>query len=314
MKLANCCFAITFVFLLTLSNAAQRPSYSIKKLLDKAKPGQTVRIPSGIFIEDIIVPPGVSLIGANARKTIIIGSLELSGTEQNPVSLSRVTIIHPGGRASRAITCKSGRVSIYNTYLTSEGSFAAVSAASGVRVLLRNNIIKGPLGDYAIFGRDRAEIEIINNTIIVQGFGIGLMDKSRATIRNCLIYGKTKPAVIRTDSDYSITYTNISLTGGSFYFNHDLINNDVQLRDASNFPGNATPADLSNKDASNYDSLGLTFHPQTFLDFKTIDEFRKNQPEFSKHAGSPDKKDDNADGTRNNLGAFGGAFGNKWQQ
>ncbi len=48
------------------------------------------------------------------------------------------------------------------------------------------------------------------------------MDKSFATIRNCLFYGDGKPAVIRIDSDYSVSYSNISLPRGSFYFNHDL--------------------------------------------------------------------------------------------
>lgn len=315
MKIPTHRFLIIFVFCLLLGNLGPTRALaatSIKKLLDKARPGQTVRIPSGTFIEDIVVPPGVSLTGLGARKTIIVGNIEISGTAQNPVSLSRVTVINPGGSDSRAVACKSGRVSIYNTYLISEGSFAAVGAETDTKVLLRNNVIKGPTGDYAVFGRNRAAIELVNNTIIVQGFGVGLMDNSQAIIRNCLFYGTAKPAVIRTASDYSISYTNISLTGESFYYKHDLTNGDVILRDPANFPNNATPAGLTNKDDSKYDSLGLTFYSHPYLNLKSLDEYREHQPDFSKHAGSPNKEDNNPDGSRNNLGAFGGPFGNKW--
>src|SRR6185369_6063231 len=122
MKITIRRFVIIFAFCFLSGSLGQTQALaatSIKKLLDKARPGQTVRIPSGTFIEDLVVPPGVSLIGAGTRKTIIVGNIELSGTAQNPVSLSRVTVINPGGRASRAVACKSGRVSIYNTYLIS---------------------------------------------------------------------------------------------------------------------------------------------------------------------------------------------------
>lgn len=285
---------------------------TIKKLLDKAKPGQTVRLPSGTFIEEVVVPPGISVVGANARKTVIVGNIQLTAMPQFPVSLSRITVIHTGGRSSRAVSCDGGEISIYNSHLISEGGFATVSAGAKAKVLLQNNIIVGPGGDYAVFGRDEANINIINNTIIVQGFGVGLMDKSFANIRNCLFYGARKPAIIRTDSDYSISYTNISLPKGSFYLNHDLINGDIQLRDPYNYRNNATPADLSNKDTAKYDSLGLTFLPHKFVKFKDIKEYRKNVPDFSFHAGSPRDKDKNKDGSRNHLGAFGGAFGDNW--
>ncbi len=285
---------------------------SIKKLLGKAKPGQTVRVPSGTFIEDVIVPAGVSLVGANARKTIIVGSIQLSALPQIPVTLSRLTLIHTGGRNSRAVSCEGGNISIYHSYLISEGGFATIGVAANTKVLLRNNIIVGPLGDYAIFGRNQAEINIINNTIIVQGFGVGLMDESFATIRNCLFFGETKPAVVRTNSDYLMSYSNISLSGGSFYFNHDLVNGDIKLRDSANYPNDATPAGLTNKDISKYDSLGLTFFPSKYIKFKNINEYRKNTPNFAMHTGSPNDEDKNSDGSRNNLGAFGGAFGGEW--
>jgi hypothetical protein len=308
-------FLIIFAFCLVLCNLQQHQVFgatSIKKLLGKAKPGQTIRIPSGTFVEDVIVPAGVSLVGAMARKTIIIGSIKLSAMSQTPVSLSRVTVIHTGSRISRAVSCDGGNISIYHSHLISEGGFATIGVAANTKVLLRNNIIVGPVGDYAVFGRNQADINLINNTIIVQGFGVGLMDKSFATIRNCLFFGDAKPAVIRTDSDYLISFSNISLSGGSFYFNHDLINGDIKLRDSANYPNDATPTEITNKDISKYDSLGLTFLPFEYTKFKTINEYRKSIPDFAKHTGSPNDEDKNADGSRNNLGAFGGAFGDGW--
>lgn len=124
--------------------------------------------------------------------------------------------------------------------------------------------------------------------------------------------GNAKPAVIRTDSDYWISYSNISLSGGSFYHNHDLINNDVELKDSANNLHNPTPENLSNKDVSKYDGSGLTFIPYKYNKLKNLDEYRDNIPAFSLHAGSPGAEDNNADGSRNNLGAFGGRLGNGW--
>lgn len=285
---------------------------TIKKLVGEAKPGQTVKIPSGVFIEDVVVPPGVSIAGRSARKTIIVGSLELTSTPRHPVTLSHVKVIHTGGRSSSAVSCGGGDLKVHNSFITSEGGFAAITAGN-CETQIYNNIIVGPRGDYAMFGRGGANLYIVNNTIVVQGFGLGLMDQSYATIRNCLFYGDAKPGIIRTNSDYSITYSNISLSGGSFFSNHDLINDDVKLRDNYSPGNNPTAPDITNKDFSKYDSIGLTFISQDFLKYRSVNEYRKNQPSFAFRAGSSEKTDNNADGSRNNLGAFGGPLGNRWR-
>lgn len=142
---------IALIFVLLVNPYSVFSATSIKKLLDKAKPGQTVRLPSCTFIEDVIVPPGVSIEGKNARQTIIVGNIQLTAMPQVPVSSSRITIIHTGGGNSRAVSCTGGNISIYNSHLISEGGFATVGVGANTKVLLQNNIIVGPFGDYAIF-------------------------------------------------------------------------------------------------------------------------------------------------------------------
>jgi hypothetical protein len=113
--------------------------------------------------------------------------------------------------------------------------FSSINITSAENAKIDNNIIIGPAGDYAIFGRDGGKHEIINNPIIVQGFGVGLMDGSSAVIKNCLFWGTAKPAIIATKSNYEITYSNICLSG-SFYYNHDLIDRNIILPDPYNHP------------------------------------------------------------------------------
>src|SRR5687768_3060563 len=106
-------FLVVFTFCFAFHNFQLNQAFAaptIKKLLEKAKPGQTVKIPSGTFVEDVIVPPGVSLIGVNAKKTIIVGRIQLSATPLISVNLSRVTLIHTGGGPSRAVACEGGRI------------------------------------------------------------------------------------------------------------------------------------------------------------------------------------------------------------
>ncbi len=315
MKLATRVLLVAATLCLASGAPAQGrvvPATSIENLVRKAKPGGIVKVPPGIYLEDVVIPEGVSLAGSGANHTIIVGSLQLSGTLEIPVSLSQVTVIHTGGSSSSAVTCKSGTVKIRNSLLISEGGFSAVAVGKASKGILHNNIIVGPVGDYAVFGRHEARIEIVNNTIVVQGFGIGLMDQTRAIIRNCLFYGDAKPAVIRTSSDYSISYSNISLTGGSFYFNYDLINNDITLRHSAHYPNNPSPPDLSNKDSGKYESAGLTFLSHEHVKSRRINDYRQHQPKFARHAGSPNKIDNNSDGSRNTLGAFGGPLGSRW--
>jgi hypothetical protein len=279
-------------------------------MLHGAKPGDTVQLPPGLFMEVISVPPGVSLRGADARQTIIAGSVSLSSTAAHPVSLSAVSLIHTESRRIPLVKCIGQNIEITHCLLISEGGFATVHAVDAENVTVRNNIIISPCGDYAIFGRDGGHLEIINNTIIVQGFGVGLMDDCSAKIINCLFCGDRKPAVVRTSADYEISYSNISLGGGSFYYKHDLIDGNIILRDPHNHPEDPTPSDLTNKDHAKYDNSGLTFVSHTFSKSKDIDHYKRTQPPFAVNNGCPAEEYNNPDGSRNTLGAFGGPLGN----
>jgi carboxyl-terminal processing protease len=280
----------------------------LDELIRSAKPGQVVNLPEGTFRLNIVVPPGVSLAGVDARKTIIEGSIKLQATREHPVLLARVTVLHSGDRLNSAVMCSGPRVAIEHCLLSGENCFATVHARYDVEVTLSNNIILGPVGDYAVFGRDRVRFTIVNNTIGVQGFGVGIMDQSEAAIRNCLFFGSQRPAVIRTGSDYTISHTNIALTGGTANFAHELIDNNVPLPAPVPNDGDPRPAP-NNRDEAKYKSPGLTFEKHAFLKSTKVDEHKKAVPVFAKNAGSTDLAERNRNGTRNTLGAFGGPRG-----
>jgi hypothetical protein len=178
------------------------------------------------------------------------------------------------------------RVDIRNCLISSNGGFAAIIANDGADVSVKNSIIVGPLGDYAIFSRRGGKLSVTNCTLVCRGFGVGLMDKSKATIRDCLFTGSHKVAVVRTDADYTISHCNFSLGGGSVTFDHEFINGNVPTPGTLSLLKDPTPKQLSNRDEPKYDSKGLTFKKHQAPTVLSISAFRKNEPKFAADGGS----------------------------
>lgn len=297
------------VGLLTLSISAAELSLRneaadrLQQQIDKASNGATIDVDAGTYIGSLVLPEGISLNGRDVDRCLIIGDIQvmdLPSAEKISV-LQNLTLFHAGGRGSTLISMSSSRVRIRNCILVSNGGFATVQANDGAHLTLRNTIVVGPVGGYAAFSRRNGTVEIANCTLVSRGFGVGLMDNSRAKIRDCLFTGSHKIAVIRTNAEYEISYCNISLGRGSFYGNHEFIDGSVRLRDPANYPDNPSPKELTNRDHGGYDNPGLTFrehHPPTKI---SLAAFRENQPEFAIDSGSP-----RAGGANNTLGAFGG--------
>jgi len=305
-------FVLTlFIFLTGCLPKKQRvlKTVDIDKLLAKAKPGQNIVLKSGFYTADIVVPSGISLRGENPRTTIIAGSVSLAGTPENSVDLSDLTLIHTGERSEPLVACRSGKIFISHTVLMSRGGFSTVSAMGNTRVVLKNNIIIGPQGGYAVFGRRQAKLEIINNTIVVYSFGVGLMDHSFAEIRNCLVCGNTRQPFTQINSDYTVSYTNISMGLDN---KANSVKDPLQISDSSENNQEGLPRHpLVPKEVQRYAGNGVTFFPHHCLASQNIDEYQRHQPLFAVNAGCPSNADKNPDGSRNTLGAFGGPQG-KW--
>ena len=240
--------------------------------------------------------------------TIVAGSVSLAGTPENSAALSDLTLIHTGERSEPLVACRSGNIFISHTVLMSRGGFSTISAISNTRVILKNNIIIGPRGGYAVFGRRQAKLEIINNTIVVHSFGVGLMDHSYAEIRNCLVCGDAGQPFTQINSDYTISYTNISMGPDNAA---DSMKDPLLIADSPENNQEGLPRrSLVQNEVQRYAGNGVTFFPHHCLATQNIDEYQRHQPSFSVNAGCPGDADKNPDGSRNTLGAFGGPQGN----
>ncbi len=274
------------------------PNRMLQKQLDSTKPGKVVFVKPGTYIGTLRIPNGVSIKGTDAEACKILGQVVVQKA-RGPIRRSletrmeRLTIFHLGGRCQIALKLDGAKVSIRNCLICSNGGFSAVNANDGAVVTLENSIVVGPLGDYALFTRRGGKLSVVNCTLVCRGFGVGLMDNSKATIRNCLFTGIHKIAVVRTQSDYSISHCNIDLGGGD---GHELINDNVELQ-----PQHPIPSGKSDRDVVKYDSPGLTFKRHDPPKELSVLAFRKNQPVFAAKSGSKRK-----DGTVNGLGAFCG--------
>jgi hypothetical protein len=273
----------------------------IAALASKASPGGTVVLPPGIYLENARLPEGVSLAGTDPRTTLILGSVILTGSEAHPASLRRVTAIHDGGRSESLIECR-GPVLLEQCLLISDGGFATVHLREPGEVTVRNCIVHGPRGDYALFARGQGrKLRVLNCHIEVHGFGVGLMDGASAEIRNCLVYGDANPAVMRTAADYALAYCNIGT--GDAAGRPVLAGGGCASRDGS------AAADPLERDAPKYEAAGLTFRPHPCEESRDIESYKRWLPSWAKGAGDPAPAYRDPDGHVNTLGAFGGPGG-----
>ncbi len=309
-----------------VSPAPWRPAVSLQERLDRAAPGETVQLPAGLFLEALEVPPGVSVRGAGADHTTILGRIALSPTEDHPVSLSELTMILSGWERGSLVDVRCGELDVFRCLLVAHGyAFATVNAVGADRVRLRNNVIVG--NGYVVFGRYGVEYEIVNDTIV--GGAVYFMDGCSAAVRNCLFCpGEGGTAVMRSASDYEITYCNVSLGRNDVFGSHVFERHDGVFG-GDNYPGVAMQGSLlipplspgvenredeepdpptAGRDHEKYLSPGLLWAVESLRSFD-VDVYRRSQPSFAYGRGCPDEADRNPDGTRNTLGAFGGPGG-----
>ncbi len=263
----------------------------LQKRLSGAAAGDVIAVAPGVYIGGLRVPEGVSMRGEDVDKCRILGTVvvdkpaDQSGKRMKTV-LQYLTFFHLGGRSTSLLRLDGVRVDIRNCLISSNGGFAAILANDKADVSVKNSIIVGPLGDYAIFSRRGGKLSITNCTLVCRGFGVGLMDKSKATIRDCLFMGSHKVAVIRTDADYTISHCNFSLGKGSVTFDHELINGNVPTPGAPKFTEDPAPKQRSNRDEAKYDGQGLTFKQHRAPTVLSVSAFRKNEPKFAADGGS----------------------------
>jgi hypothetical protein len=181
--------------------------------LERARKGDVIRLQAGVYdVGSLVIPDGVSLIGAGAVNTVLritcpqpMGAgLELQG-ESLVEDMTIISAPKQRGYMVRAAG-QTARPTVRRCILLpGDNEFCAFVAWQKAAPTLTHCIIVSPVGEYGVFARDQAAPVIEYCTIISRGFGIGMMDGSTPTIRRCIVAGQCPGVLIAADSAPAVT-------------------------------------------------------------------------------------------------------------
>jgi hypothetical protein len=195
----------------------------LARTLEKARKGDVIRLQAGLYeVGSLVIPDGVSLIGAGAANTVLkvacpkpMGAgLELQGQ----CLVEDMTIISAPKRQGYMVRAagETARPTLRRCILLpGDGEFCALVAWNQAAPTLSHCVIVSPVGEYGVFARDRAAPVIEYCTIVSRGFGIGMMDGSTPTIRRCIVAGQCPGVLIDANSAPALTDCVLWCRGGS---------------------------------------------------------------------------------------------------
>ncbi len=303
-------FASIFVACLFATTSLQAATYTvdddgpadfstIQAAISAAVSGDIIHVFPGTYNENINMKDGVSLVGSGPELTIIDGGG--SGSVVSCINIGDGTIISSFTITNglTGIYCHSSSPLIQNNYITDID--LSSTAGNGIRLydscpkIEKNVIFK--VGGMGISGQSNSEPQIINNTIFDYRYYAGIsfaalnIGHVSPIIKNNIIYrGNDKPVggiLWKLPATPHISYNDVfdpaNVTGtGSYYSYHD----GTKWNEADGGPG-ALSVDPLFEDAFTGD-----FYLQP--DSSCID------------AGDPDPVYNDQNGSRNDMGAYGG--------
>lgn len=296
----------------------------IQDAIDAANDGDTIYVCPGTYREMISISKDVKLIGvAGAKETTIDSSTLGDGTVVSVGANATVQGFKITGAHHDALCFYGGGIKIAGTTDEPEGSVEIRTPIIQQNIITGNDACQGGDGIHITgggrsgYGRAYNQAVIRNNVIFTnsQGFGVWL-DCSQAngsTIQNNVIVDHN--AGIYVDDNEScdatskivnnaiydtirpfITYTVDGSTASvSYVFNATLEYNDYYLYTATDF------------DASGISATNLNVDPV----FTGTTEYRLDAASPLVNAGDPAASYNDTDGTRNDIGAYGGKQG-RW--
>ena len=194
-----------------------------------------------------------------------------------------------------------------------------ISLGGGSSAIINNNLIEGPFGGSAIDITGSSPV-LKNNMIYCNdgGWGIFLMNTQGSKVLNNIIKDKSKTGVgiwAQNSSDNEIINNSIITHGKgieeqssqSIIMNNIIIDNNnygVQLSPLSNYDYNDIWNNYVNYQGIEPGINDISFDPQFVDTAKGNYHLTENSPCIN--TGNPDTKYDDIDGSRNDIGSYGG--------
>ncbi len=276
------------------------PFANISAAIGAAHYGDNIFVLPGTYPESVRMKKGVNLIGSGAHCTEILGYRSdyiIYGADETVIS--GINIKRTASNPVSGILCDGVSPEITGNVLlnTMAGSHKAIVCRNGARPKILKNFIKGfEMGVYVL---EESLPEIRNNVIDVVETGIFCLYTGQVPIINNTIFAETYGGIEIIHYTDAIIKNNIVVSRDSAQ-THGIRDADdvctILYNDAWNHSVNYVVADL---DASNLsvDPLFVNAGSQNY----------QLQPESPcRDSGDPAEAFNDTDGSRNDMGAFGG--------
>ncbi|MBL9167136.1 MAG: right-handed parallel beta-helix repeat-containing protein [Verrucomicrobiales bacterium] len=287
------------------------PGESIQSAIDAAAVGDTVHVDAGTFTENIHLRSGVNVVGSGFNSTTLRGLGDGTVVTAIGVTNSRFEgfrITRSGTTGDSGVLISGGSLLLDNNWIT--GNLDGVRIQSRSSSIIRNNIIQGngsatdSIVNYGIISLNSTPL--IANNLVISNSGVGIYlawpDSAGTQVINNTVSGNTDSGIwcynganaIIKNNIFRANVSGISATHGAvpqISFN-DVVDNtwknyDSQVGGIANpGPGDISVDPLFDEASSPPFALGIGSH--------------------CINAGDPNPIYNDRDGTRNDIGCFGG--------
>ncbi len=283
----------------TEDGSRSNPYNTILEGIGAASAGRTVRVLPGVYPETVEMKNEVNLIGSGAEETFIEPGLDNTGVFCQGINQNTVMSGFTITQADVGIYCVNSDLEIRETTIINLKLDS--TASDGIRLdssspSIRYNLI-AHVGGMGIRGQGDSEPEIINNTIYDYRYyaGIGFAAENIGAVEptvmnNIIVRGNGEPVggiLWSAPADLNVSYNNVydpanTTGGGSYYAVHD----GTSWNEVPGGPGE------------------LRVDP-IFMDANN-DYFELSSLSLCIDAGNPMAVYNDTDGSRSDMGAFGG--------
>jgi len=288
------------------SSLAVTPGWSIQAAIDAASPGDTVTVAPGTYHESITLKSGVNVIGSGFGSTFLEGIGSNSVVTANYVTNSRLEGFQITGCGTNTydsgVMIWAGNLMVNNNRII--GNTNGLWIVAGSSAIIRNNVIEGngnPAGSVAYYAIqcDNAAPLIANN-LIVSNTGEALRFNrtiaSGAQVINNTIVGN-QPYGIICEGGASPTIKNNIIAGNGTGLSANAATPAISFNDVWNNSGGDFIGATGGLG-------GISADPRLALGSLARFALASGSPCID--AGDPDPLYNDADGSRNDMGAYGG--------
>ncbi len=191
--------------------------------LRRARKGDVIRLQTGVYeVGSLVLPDGVSLVGAGAANTVLkvrcpspaTAAVQLEG-KSALVDLTVLGAPDSAGHMIRVAGASAAPTISRCILLPGDNDSCALAAMQKAAPTVSHCVIVSPVGECGIRARMGAAPVIEYSTIFSRGTGISLSKNARGVIRRCIVTGQCPGVLVTGESSPAMTDCVLFCRGGS---------------------------------------------------------------------------------------------------